>query len=326
MGANVNLPLPLVRLPPWFGGQQGVPGTDVEEGLRTHPTGAVFYVDPNYPGASDQRDGTRPDDPLRTVAAALTKCQAFRGDTIIVGSNDNWPEGGPTDYSLPVQEAITVSVPGVRIVGAAQSSPAGVPWLVPAAGGPCISVHALDVLIEGFAFIGGAVGGIAIYAEWDGFTLWADNLVVRHCWFDDEIDTGIQLEFIWAADIHDNVFHECDAYGIRVDPMGSGISHCKIHDNWLQDCGISNLSLEGATECLVAGNRVFGALAQGAAPAANELIDTAAGGRNLVASNVLSCLLPVPANGDYNDACSSSATDAWVANLCMNGTAITNPT
>ena len=156
--------------------------------------------------------------------------------------------------------------------------------------------------------------------------MWADNLVVRHCWFDDEIDTGIELEFIWAADIHDNVFHECDVYGIRVDPLGSGISHCRIHDNWLQGCGTSNLSLEGATECVVAGNRIYSSNAQGGLAATNELIDTAAGGRNIVTGNALSCILPAAAPGDYNDACTSSATDAWIHNLLLNGISVTNPT
>ena len=83
-GDGVHLPLPLVRQPYVLPGQFGVPGTDERTGLRTHPTGAVFYVDPNYPGASDNRDGTSPTDPLLTMAAALTKCLPFRGDTIVV--------------------------------------------------------------------------------------------------------------------------------------------------------------------------------------------------------------------------------------------------
>ena len=74
--ADVRMRVPLVRFPTLFPGQMGVPGTDTERGLRTHTTGAVFYVDPNYSGVSDLRDGTDPEDPLRTVAAALTKCQA----------------------------------------------------------------------------------------------------------------------------------------------------------------------------------------------------------------------------------------------------------
>ncbi|MCJ7555938.1 MAG: hypothetical protein MUP90_03365, partial [Gammaproteobacteria bacterium] len=82
--SNVRWPLPLNRLNPWYPGQMGVEGGWTETGLRQHCTGAIFYVDPNYPGVNDQRDGTDPTDPLATVAAALTKCQAYRGDTIAV--------------------------------------------------------------------------------------------------------------------------------------------------------------------------------------------------------------------------------------------------
>lgn len=72
-------PRPLTRLNPWYPGQMGVPGAWTDTGVRTHPTGTVFYVDPNYPGASDQRDGTDPTDPLATIAAAVSKCEAYPG-------------------------------------------------------------------------------------------------------------------------------------------------------------------------------------------------------------------------------------------------------
>ena len=81
---NVNWPTPLTRLNPWYPGQMGVPGTDNETGLRLNSTGAIFYVDPNYPGVSDLRDGTNPTNPLQTVEAALTKCEAYR-------AVDLWP-------------------------------------------------------------------------------------------------------------------------------------------------------------------------------------------------------------------------------------------
>ena len=42
--------------------------------------------------------------------------------------------------------------------------------------------------------------------------------------------------------------------------------------------------------------------------------------------NFFSCLLPVPANGDWNDLNTAAATDAWMGNYCMNGLAVTNPT
>ena len=322
--------LPLVRLPPWFPGQMGVPGTDTRTGLRTHPTGAVFYVDPNYPGASDQRDGTNPDDPLRTVGAALTKCQAYRGDTIVVGANGGWQFSGPSDYPTVIQEAVVVTVPGVRILGAHPSSPVGVVWTPPAAGGPCISVHALDVLIAGFAFVGGIVGGTAISVDWDGVTTFGDNVAVEDCYFDDDIDVGVALEFVWHGAVRRCVFDACDDFGIYVDPAGSGIADCQIVGNWFKDCADSNISLRGAVSCLVAGNFVFSSNAQSGALATDELIDTAVvafvGGQNIVAHNVLSCILDVaPANGDYDDACSSAATDAWVENYLMNGPSLRNP-
>ena len=321
-GANVHLPLPLVRQPHVLPGQYGVPGTDERTGLRMHPTGAVFYVDPNYPGASDNRDGTLPTDPLLTVAAALAKCLPFRGDTIMVGANDEWPEGAhDSDYQTPIQEAVVVTVPGVRIVGVNPSSPTGVTWRTPATGGPCITVHALDTLIEGFAFIG--AGGTAIYGLWDGVAAHGDSLVVRHCYFDLGVDIGIQLEFVWSADIHDCVFRDCDDYGIYVDPAGFGIDHCLIHDNVFLDVDISALSLRGADDCEIFGNRIFEATAAGGGVATDRMIDctpVAGSGNNLVHHNTLSCT-----KAQYPVTCKDGTVDAWVENWCVDGPTVGNP-
>ena len=315
-GAGVHLPMPLVRQPHVLPGLYGVPGTDERTGLRTHSTGVVFYVDPNYPGASDNRDGTLPTDPLLTVGAALARCQAFRGDTIMVAANDNWPEGaGTSDYLAPIQEAVVVTVPGVRIVGANPSSPVGVPWMPPAAGGPCITVYALDTLIEGFAFAGGNVGGTAIYALWGGVIPHGDNLVIRHCYFDDEIDIGIQLEFVWAADIHDNVFERCDAYGIYVAHGGSGIDHCLIHDNFFQNVITCALFLDESDDNDIYGNRILGNPG-----GAGNMIDTHGGGNNLVHHNTLSC-----SKAQYAVTCLDGAADAWIQNYCIDGPTVANP-
>ncbi|GAG38311.1 unnamed protein product, partial [marine sediment metagenome] len=86
-GAGVNFAAPLTRLNPWYPGQIGVEGAWTDTGLRMHSTGTVFYVDPNFPGASDARDGTDPTSPLLTVATAITKCEAYRGDVIAVMGN-----------------------------------------------------------------------------------------------------------------------------------------------------------------------------------------------------------------------------------------------
>lgn len=324
--SNVRFDLPLIRANPWYPGQMGVPGTDSETGLRTHPTGAIFYVDPNFPGASDQRDGTNPTAPLLTIAAAVGKCQPYRGDVIVVGANAGWQYADPaSSYATTIQESVTLNVAGVRLVGLFPSSSIGVPWEPAAALGTCLTVTAIDCVVEGFAFGTGGLGGNAIYCEWDGLTLFGENLTVRHCLFDDSVDIGIQLEFSWYCHIHDNWFMETDAQAIYVDPAGSGIAYCKIADNRFQNCGYA-MSLQGADDCEVLVNTIFNANAQAAAVATDEGIDTTGGARNMVADNFFSCLLPAGANGDWDDLNTAAATDAWVNNHCMNGEAVTNPT
>jgi len=331
---NVNWGPPLLRLNPWFPGQAGgVPGTDSETGIRLSATGAIFYVDPNYPGASDQRDGTNPTAPLLTIATALTKVQPQRGDIILVGSNDYWyyAPGGTgisTDYVTPISEEITIpyTASGVRIIGASAGT-MGVMWQPASNGGTCITNHAIDVIIEGFVFTEGDYTGCdAIVSEWDGATMFGENLTVRHCTFDDTVDVAIALEYAWYNDIHDNVFWQCDEYGIYVDVAGSGIAYSMIHDNKFHDCAIAVSLLGGCDNNEVYGNSIYNSSAQAAAAATNEGINTTGGSRNQVFNNWFSCLLPVPANGDWDDLNTAAATDAWINNHCMNGLAVTNPT
>lgn len=303
----------------------GVEGTGHTTGLRLHTMGKILWVDPNHVDPHDQRDGTEPDSPFATVAAALTHCRDYAGDVIAVMANDHWVYGENLNRALPIQEAVEVTVHGVRIVGVSKSGTLGVCWTPPAAGGPMITVSAMDVLIEGICFMGGAVGGTAIYCEWDSPTLWGENLTVRHCFFDEDVDIGVQLEYAWNCYVHDCVFQEQDAYGIYVDPAGSGIAYCRIHHNWFHDCDVA-MELDEADDCEVDHNTIFNGNAQGGAAATDEGINTAGGSDNSVHHNTFSCLLPVPANGDYDDLNSAAATDAWVQNYCMNGPATTNPT
>ena len=61
----------------------------------------------------------------------------------------------------------------------------------------CITVLAMDVTVEGIAFMGDG-GGTGIYAQYAGANL-GDNLVVRHCFFDDALDEGDERETIEEA-------------------------------------------------------------------------------------------------------------------------------
>jgi len=324
--SNVNYPLPLTRLNPFYPGQFGVPGAWTETGLRLHATGAIFYVDPNNTDANDNRDGTDPTAPLATIQGAISKCQAYRGDVIAVMANGAWTYADLTSgYNTQITESVVLSVPGVRLVGVFPSGCPGVVWSAAATGAFALTVTAIDCLVEGFAFVGAAGGSNGIYCEWDGATLFGENLTVRNCYFHDDLDTAIQLEYSWYCRIIDNWFEECDAYGVYVDAAGSGIAYCEIARNWFHDVAAA-LSLRGAENCDIHHNHILNSNAQGAGVATDEGIDTTGGGDNLVHQNVMSCLLPVPANGDYDDLNTAAATDAWIQNMCMNGPSVTNPT
>lgn len=305
-------------------GQWGIDATAIQP--KTFATESrLLYVQPNHALATDAGNtGEDPGTPFATVAAALLRCRAYRGDIVLVGGNDAWTYGGQSTWTTPILETVTVNVPGVAIIGA-HTSPLGTYWTAPSVGAACIIVNALDVIIQGFAFQANASGS-CITAEWDGATLWGENLIVRSCYFDDTWDAAITLEYSWNCHIYNNVFQSCDAFGIWVDPAGSGVAFLDIHHNWFLEIGTTALLLSDCSDSNIHHNVFYNstAVAAGAAPAA--FIDTAAGARNIVHNNTMSCLLPVPANGDYNDVNSAAATDAWVHNLCLDGPSVTNPT
>lgn len=337
--ANVRWPGPLIRLPPWMPGQTGgVEGTGNETGLRLHTTGTIFWVDPNYPGVWDaagnavNRDGTEPTSPCATIALALSKCQPYRGDVVAVMANGFWTDApkGAANYPLPITETVEVTVHGVRIVGVFPSSPLGVPWRGVAAGDTILTISAMDVLVEGFCFMGGAGDGLgncnAIYSDWDSPTLWGDCLTVRDCFFDQDVLIGVQLDFVYNADIHHNSFQYCTTAGIYSDGAPA-LDGCHFHHNLFMRVGegaTGAISVVNATHCKIDQNQIFNALAQAGAAATDEGIDTSGGGFNLVHHNVLSCDLGVAA-GNYGDFCNSAGTDAWIQNQLMDGVSITNP-
>lgn len=325
--ANVPFPTPLTRQNPWYPGQIGVPGAWTDTGERMHCTGTIFYVDPNHPDANDRKDGTDPTSPLATVAMAITKCQAYRGDVIAVMANGNWVHGAMDDYATGVIENVTLNVAGVRLVGVFPSGSIGVPWQPATNGGTCITVTGMDCLIEGFVFWEGTMTGCdAISATWAGGAIRGDNLTVRHCVFSDTVDTAIQLEFIYYADIHHNYFQECDEYGVYTDPGGTASRYVQIHHNRFVDCVTAALSLSLLQSSDIYENHLYNATAAAGGASGNVFINTTGGTTNLVHHNTLSSLLPGPGNGDLNNTCTAAATDSWNQQFCMNGPSTTNPT
>jgi len=327
--SDVRWPVPLTRLNPWYPGMAGVFGTDNETGLRTHCTGAIFYVDPNFPGASDNRDGTNPTEPLLTVAKAITLCQPHRGDVIAVMDNSSWmyAQGGQgvatAQYTTSVSEEVTINVAGVRLVGLSAGA-LGVPWYPVQDGGTCITVHGVNVTIEGFVFDDGptytACNGI--YAEWDGTTMFADNLTVRNCYFYSSVVAAIDLEHIYSADIHHNVFDGC-TYGVYADQAGSGLYLTLIHHNSFFNCATGAMWLGDSDSAAVYNNRIYNHDAESVAAATNEGINTTGGGDNMVCDNYFSCRLL--GAGGWADLNSGTASDAWIGNNLLDGVAITTP-
>jgi hypothetical protein len=318
--ADVRCPVPLVRQKPWFPGQFGVPGTDSERGLRTHVTGTIFYVDPNAPGTSDQRDGTDPEAPLASVAQALTLCQPYRGDVIAVMANSDWVYADTSvGYATAIREEVIVSVAGISIVGVFPSGSPGVPWYtVTAAGaGTCITINAMDVRIEGFAFCGGLVGGTGIHADWDGTDTFGDSATIRNCLFDEDLDNGITLDFTYYMRILNNWFQQCGTNGIYQDPADTEPAYCEVANNWFIECS-TQIDVEFQYSDIHHNHLLDTVLGAG------DGIDLTNGSNNLVHQNVLPCPLGAGA-GQYGTYCAPGAGDMWVQNYCTTGPTITNP-
>jgi hypothetical protein len=196
---------------------------------------------------------------------------------------------------------------------------------VPTAHDYAITVLATDVVIEGFAFTGLLdMGGI--YARWNGLTEWGDGLTVRHCLFDDPCETAINLEFVYYADVHDNVFSHVQDYGVYADAAKSAPAYGYIYRNLFDDVGTTAIELDEASHMDVHHNRFYNHTAAGGGAAPNVFINLGNGSQNLVSENVQSCILPLAGVGDWDDCNSGGAADAWAGNVLLNGVNVTNPT
>ena len=317
--SNVPWAPPLQRLNPWYPGQFGVPGAWTDTGLRLDTNGTIFYVDPNAVGVSDQRDGTDPTEPLQTVATALTKCEAYKNDVIVVAPNSWWTYADKSvGRVIPIYEEVTVTTPGVRIVGLFPPSSMGVPWVPVTDNGVCITVHAMDVLIEGFAFWDstGVTAPVAIRAEWGG-SVYGENLTVRHCWFGYGLDYGIQMDWSWNNHIHDNIFQAVAVAAIQSMDVAGDPDYCIIHDNLFINNGDA-IDLEDTDYCAIYRNAIYGDDG-----GTDNFIDLTGGIGNLVYDNWLGCTL---AAGQYNATCSDATSGMWIRNHCVDGETGAAPT
>jgi len=85
--------LPVTKVIPFYPGQWGIQGSDSPLGVRTMPRANAYYVDWQVnPNANDLNDGTDPNFPLATLAAAYAKCTANQNDVVFI-------IGGPLAYN-----------------------------------------------------------------------------------------------------------------------------------------------------------------------------------------------------------------------------------
>ena len=131
-------PLPQIRQQPWYPGQLGVPGSDVQRGLRWETTGITLFVDPDSNNDSDAADGTDPENPLTTIQQAVTTLVAHQtamgcslaGSTIVCAG---------AAYTESVTIPITIDNCRLLAGGPTWHRPS---WASGAAGTPCLTVNA----------------------------------------------------------------------------------------------------------------------------------------------------------------------------------------
>lgn len=295
------MPLPQVRLAPWYPGQIGVSGSDVQRGLRWAPAGIVLYVDENHPGAVAVGDGTDPEQPLTTIAVAITNLIAFatamnvslEGSVIVVAN----------EATIAETVIIPPTAPKNCTLLGAGGSRNGPTWTAATAAGIALTIRQEGWVVEGFHFVTGAAG-TAIRLQWlPGSSFVGYRGVIRNNHFDGAWAGLYAIDFngapydVW---IYGNEFREyrrADTTAAAITVTDSAEANpfmCVIRDNvfWENENHITNLgAIRGFNNSIFQGN-VFN---QGVLIAATLILDLRGGsrGENIVTGNIFP--------GDYSN-------------------------
>jgi hypothetical protein len=174
--------LPQVRMQPWYSGQMGVSGSDVQRGLRWEPQGIVLFVDENHPNTSGAADGTDPENPLNSIQTAVDRLVSFstsmstslEGSVIVVADESTPQESVIVSPSAPKNCAIIGA-------GSGMNSPA---WTAATATGTALTIRQEGWVVEGFLFRAGA-GGTSVQLDWvPGSDYVGNRCVIRNNHFD----------------------------------------------------------------------------------------------------------------------------------------------
>jgi len=234
--------LPQIRLQPWYPGQMGVAGSDVQRGLRWEPTGIVLFVDPDSNNDSDAADGTDPENPLTTIQQAITTLTAHQtavgcslsGSTIVLGG-------------MAYTEAVTIpnTAPAYCTIVGAGDTRFRPTWASSAAASPCLTVQQEGWTIDGIEFDCPASSAGVRLEEVPASSISAYKTVIQNCTFDGLWSGLYGVEFYGAphrVGIYNNWFVEMNnadpalAWCIYVtDSSHTNPYQCEITGNRFMD-------------------------------------------------------------------------------------------
>jgi len=256
--------LPQIRLQPFYPGQMGVSGSDVPRGVRWAPTAIVLYVDENHPGASADADGTDPENPLTTVALAVTRLIAFAtstssslyGSAIVIGAGATIAESVIVPPTAPR---------GVSIIGAGGSRHRPT-WAAATAAGTALTLRQQEWTVEGITFEAGAEGTGIRLDEVPGSDYIAYKTVIRNCQFDGLYGGLYGINFSGAP--HRVTVENCEfiewrsaggaAFAICVTDTAHTLPlQCRIHNNlfWSNENHVGSVdALRAFNGSIISGN------------------------------------------------------------------------
>jgi hypothetical protein len=309
--------LPQIRLYPWYPGQMGVAGSDVQRGLRWAPEGIVLYVDENHPNATANNDGTDPENPINSVQTAITRLTNFA--TAFASSL----EGSVIVVAAEATIAETVTVPataptGCTILGAGGSTHQPT-WTAATAAGTALTIEQTGWTVEGFTFEAGTEGH-SIDLVGTG-SAGAYKTTIRNCRFDGL--WGGLYGVTFSGSPHRVVIENCEflewrspggaAFAIIVlDSSDSNPYECHIRNNvfWENENHIGSLAGDRAWNVSTFTGNIFH---EGELITATLMLDLRGGsrGNNIVVGNYF-C-------GDYSNTggyyANAGSPGNWVGNF-----------
>lgn len=313
--------LPQIRMQPWYPGQSGVWGSDVQRGLRSSPTSIVLYVDENHPGASATADGTDPEHPLTTIQAAVDRLSTFQtamatslvGSVIVVGAGATIAESVIVPATAPR---------GCTIMGESNGgyNPS---WLPAAAAGTNLTLRAQDWRVTGFTFNFNG-NSTAIRLDWTATTNASGAVIDNNRFFGGW--SGLYGVFAYGAPYNvrvlNNEFVEIRSTGgagtafaiyCSNTPTAEPLEWQIIGNTFMENENhIGSLNHAYGFNASLIANNVFSV---GMTIAATLKLDLRSGhgGRNIVTGNVFDGDYSNP--GGYYD--STAAVSCWVGNYAQ---------